>query len=240
MKELQIALCEDQADEQAQLAGLIQSGTLPASVTVFKNGEDFLREYRPGRFDLVFMDIYMDGITGVETVRQIRTSDSKLPIVFVTSSREHALDGYRLEVAKYLEKPVTQKDVDETLLLADEQRERQSMAAVVLHKKEFRLPVNRLICAEQKAHYLVLYYEGNREEQVRGRLDELSPQLAAFPFFRCHKSYLANLAHVTSIDRELLLLHLREGHVAYIRREYLKKTVDAWENWLFSQARKDG
>lgn len=239
MKELQIALCEDQADERTNLAGLIRSGALPASVTVFESGEDFLEEYRPGRFDLVFMDIYMDGLTGVETVRQIRRADSRLPVVFVTSSQEHALDAYRLEVAKYIEKPVTQKDVDEALLLAEEKREQQSMAMVRLREKEYRLPVNRLILAEQKAHYLVLYYEGNRTEQVRGRLDELAPQLLTFPFFRCHKSYLVNLAHVIRMDRELLLLHLREGHTAYIRRECLAKTTKAWEDWLFSQARKD-
>ncbi|MBO5032116.1 MAG: response regulator transcription factor [Lachnospiraceae bacterium] len=239
MDELQIALCEDQADEQAQLAGLIRSGIVPASVSLFGSGETFLEEYRPGRFDLVFMDIYMDGITGVETVRRIRQSDARLPIVFVTSSREYALDAYRLEVAKYIEKPVTQRAVDEALLLAREKREQQSIAVVILRGREYRLPVNRLICAEQKGHYLVLSYEGNRKEQVRGRLDELAPQLPAFPFLRCHKSYLANLDHVTGIDRELLLLHLREGGVAYIRREYLKKTVEAWEDWLFSQARKD-
>lgn len=240
MDELQIALCEDQADEQVQLAELIRSGAIPASVTVFGSGEDFLEEYRPGRFDLVFMDIYMDGLTGVETVRRIRQTDARLPIVFVTSSREHALDAYRLEVAKYIEKPVTQRTVEDALLLAREKRDQQSMASVILRGREYRLPVNHLICAEQKGHYLALSYEGNRKEQVRGKMDELAPQLSAFPFLRCHKSYLANLAHVTGIDRELLLLHLREGGVAYIRREYLKKTVEAWEDWLFSQARKDG
>lgn len=238
MEELQIALCEDQTEEQTQLARLIRSGTISSHVAVFENGENFLKEYRPGRFDLIFMDIYMDGITGVETVRKIRETDTELPVAFVTSSREHALDGYRLKVEKYIEKPVTQKDVNEALLLAQEKRERQAMTTITLREKEFHLPVNRLICVEQKAHYLLFHYERNRTEQIRGKLDELAPQLAAFPFFRCHKSYLPNLAHVVSIDRELLLLRMREGHKAYIRREYLKKTKDAWESWLFTQARK--
>ncbi len=236
---LQIALCEDQAKEREQLAGMIRLGAIPAAVMTFASGEAFLAAYRPGRFDLVFMDIYMDGISGVEVVRRLRQLDSELPVVFVTASLEHALEGYRLEVARYLEKPVSQKEIDSALLLAWEKQKQQSGLAVTLRGKEFLLEPDRLICAEQKAHYLLLHYLGNRTEQVRGRLDELAPQLAAFPFFRCHKSYLVNLAHVVSIDRELLLLHLREGGVAYIRREYLKKTVDAWESWLFSQARRE-
>ncbi len=238
MEELQVALCDDQAKEREQLAGLIRSGAVPARVAVFNSGEDFLKEYRPGRFDLAFMDIYMEGISGVEAVRRIREADAGLPVVFVTTSQEHALESYRLKAADYLEKPVTQRDVDRALLLANETRERYSLASVTLRGKALRLPVERLICAEQKGHYLLLHYEGNRTEQLRGRLDELAPQLAAFPFFRCHKSYLANLAHVLGIDQELLLLHMREGREVYVRREYLKKVTDAWESWLFSRTRK--
>ena len=70
-------------------------------------------------------------------------------------------------------------------------------------------------------------------------LDELEPQLADFPFFRSHKSYLANLSYVTGIDRELLVFHMKDGQNVYIRRDRLKKAKDAWEDWLFAQARKE-
>lgn len=240
MEKLQIALCEDQPGERQHLADLIRSGAVPAQATVFSSGEAFLEEYRPGRYDLVFMDIYMDGITGVEAVRRVREADGEVPIVFVTSSLEFALEGYRLNVAKYLEKPVSQEAVDESLALAKERRERRSRLAVVLGEKEYRLPLRRLICAEQKGHYLLLSFEGGKTEQIKGRLDELAPQLAGLPFFRCHKSYLANLAYVTAVDKELLLLRMREGHDAYIRREDLKKAKDTWESYLFAQIRAGG
>ena len=64
------------------------------------------------------------------------------------------------------------------------------------------------------------------------------PHLEAFPFFRCHKSYLANLAFVTGIDRELMVFHMRGGEKVYIRRENFKKAREAWELFLFDEARK--
>lgn len=118
MEELKLALCEDDKEEQERLICLAQAGQVPVSVTAFENGEAFLKDYQPGRFDMVLMDIYMGGISGVETVRRLREQEPDLPVAFVTSSQDHALDGYRLKVAKYIEKPVTQEDMDGAIALA--------------------------------------------------------------------------------------------------------------------------
>lgn len=237
MEELQIALCEDDRDETEHLIKLIRSGTVPVNISAFDSGEAFLKAHQPGRFDMVFMDIYMGGISGVETVRLLREREPGLPVAFVTSSQDHALDGYRLKVAKYLEKPVTQEDMDGAIALAVKWRE-QAAVEVVLQGKKLRLEPGRLLYAEQKAHYLLFYFEDGRLEQVKGRLDELEPQLAGYPFFRSHKSYLANLSHVADIDQGLLVFCMTNGQVVYIRRDLMKRAKDAWEDWLFTQARK--
>lgn len=238
MEELQIALCEDDKGELERLTHLLLNGPVPVRATAFDSGEAFLKEYQPGRFDMVLMDIYMDGISGVETVRRLREQDPDLPVAFVTSSQDHALDGYRLKVAKYLEKPVSQADMDDAVTLAAGRRV-PAAVEVVLQGKKMQLPASRLISVEQKAHYLLLRSVGGRTGQIKGRLDELEPQLAGFPLFRSHKSYLANLSYVTGIDQELLVFHMKEGPDVYIRRDRMKKARDAWEDWLFAQARKE-
>lgn len=237
MEELQIALCEDDKEELERLVRLIREGSVPVRVTAFGSGEAFLQDYRPGRFDMVLMDIYMGGISGVEAVRRLREQEPELPVAFVTSSQDHALDGYRLKVAKYIEKPVTQADMDDAIALAAGRRA-QAAVEVILQGKKLQLPVSRLVSVEQKAHYLLFRFEGGGTEQAKGRLDELEPQLAGFPFFRSHKSYLANLSYVAGIDQELLVFCMKDGQSVYILRNRMKKAKDAWEDWLFAQARK--
>ena len=238
MEELQLALCEDDREELERLTRLARTGPVPVRVTAFGSGEEFLKNYRPGQFDMVFMDIYMDGISGVETVRLLREQEPELPVAFVTSSQDHALDGYRLKVAKYIEKPVTQEDMNGAVALAA-QWQAQAAVEVVLQGKKLLLPVSRLIFAEQKAHYVLMHFEGGGIRQAKGRLDELEPQLGGFPFFRSHKSYLANLSCVAGIDQELLVFRMKDGQSVYIRRDRLKEAKDAWEDWLFAQARKE-
>ena len=238
MEELLIALCEDDADEQKKLISLIQSGRVPAKTTVFDSGEALLGNDPSGSFDLVLMDIYMDGISGVEAARRIRNTDPDIPVAFVTTSKAHALDGYRLNVNRYLEKPVSQKAMDDVLLFALDRRENPPGITILVQGRPLSLPVRRLLYVEQKAHYLTFHLLDNKTIQAKGKLDELMPQLEAFPFFRCHKSYLANLAFVTGIDRELMVFHMRGGEKVYIRRENFKKARQAWELFLFEEARK--
>ena len=218
---------------------LLSCCAVPADISAFESGEAFLEKYRPALFDLILMDIYLDGISGIEAVRRIREKGEKAPVAFITASRDHALDAYRLNVEKYLEKPVSQKSVSEALQMALEKRASRPGITVFSAGKPLFMPADTLICIEQKAHYLYYCLTGKRTLQAKGRLDELQPQLAGLPFFRCHKSFLVNLAFVTGIDRELMTFHMQEGIQAYIRREGFKAAREAWENWLFSAAREE-
>lgn len=90
----------------------------PCVPTVFDSAEALLAVWEPHTFDLLLMDIYMDGMTGVEAVKLLRDRGEELPVAFITSSIDHALDSYRLSALKYIKKPVSPKDVAEILELA--------------------------------------------------------------------------------------------------------------------------
>lgn len=237
MEKLRIALCENEQQEAERLLKLLASCDIPAELSIFKSAEAFLEGYAAGRFDLILMDIYLTGLSGTEAVRRIREKGEKIPVAFITASRDHALEAYRLNVEKYIEKPVSQKALLETLRLALERRESRPEITVFSGGKPLRIPAEEIIYIEQKAHYLLFNLSAGKTVQVKGRLDELQPQLLGLPFFRCHKSFTVNLAFVTGIDRELMAFHMKEGALAYIRRENLKTAKQAWESWLFSAAR---
>ncbi len=120
MEELRIAVCEDNPEEFEKLFLLIQNSGMPVQTGIYENGEAFLAEYHPGLYDLILMDIYLDGISGVDTIQAVRSMDPEIPVAFITTSKEHALEGYRLNVARYIEKPVTGQAVADVLQLACE------------------------------------------------------------------------------------------------------------------------
>ena len=77
----------------------------------FESGEAFLNTYQPGNYQLVFLDIYMNKLTGIDVAHRINSLDKKSNIIFFTTSEEHMLDGYDVHAVGYLLKPVTEHTI---------------------------------------------------------------------------------------------------------------------------------
>lgn len=109
---MKIAIVDDLKLDAEQLSHLILSymkeHRIPtAAPEIFPNGETFLASFTVGSFDIVFLDIYMDGLSGMETAQKLRALDASCRIVFVTTSPDFAVDSYDVNAAFYLLKPVT-------------------------------------------------------------------------------------------------------------------------------------
>lgn len=123
MKPLNIAICEDDAQDLARLMEQIEAAGMEYRCHAFESCEAFLERFRPGDYELIILDIYMAGMKGVEAASAIRRLDREVVLAFCTSSRDHALDSYRLGALKYLEKPLDGNAVRETLALAEMKRQ---------------------------------------------------------------------------------------------------------------------
>ena len=73
----------------------------------YASGEAFLKTFRKERYDLLFLDQYMNELSGLATAQEIRRQDPVVPLVFVTTSRDHAVDSYGVRASGYLVKPYT-------------------------------------------------------------------------------------------------------------------------------------
>lgn len=238
MELLHTAVCEDDPDDLQKLLAILQKSGIPIKTSVYSCGEEFLEGYRQGKFDLVLMDIYMDKITGVDVVARLREMDDGVPVAFLTVSTDHTLESYRLGVLKYIEKPPKEKDVLEMLQFAWLKKNHAPKLLLKRNGQELSVPFQRILYAEQKDHMLYLYLTGGETVRTKDHLDAIEPQFEGQTFFRCHKSYLVNLAYVAELNRELMMFVMKEGHNVYIRRKSMGNARKAFEAYLFAAARE--
>ncbi len=190
----------------------------------FSSGEAFLEQFKAGSYDLVFMDIYLGGINGVETVKRIRDTDHDVFIAFVTSSQDHAMEAYRLHVNRYLEKPVNAGEVLD--ILNSFSNSGKASEPVLFGKKGSELLVNAedIVCIEQSAHQAIFSLSDGSTHTLRSKLAEIIETLKEKgAFYHCHKSFIVNISHVTTIDSELSIFHTDIGKNVHIRRGELHK-----------------
>ena len=240
MEPIRVAICDDLPGERDTLLDLLDRSPVETKSTLFGSGEEVLEAFRPGKFDLLLMDIYMDGMTGVEAVQKIREMDKAIPIAFTTTSTEHTLESYRLSVLKYLEKPVRQKDIDDLLRLVKLQKDSAPRLAIQQNGKTQKLPLSELMVLEQQGHHVVLSLKGGSTIQLYGKLSDLLPQLEGQPFFCTHKSYCVNLAFVRRINEEYQCYKMSDGKNVPISRANRAGARRAWEDYLFARTRGDG
>ena len=236
---LNIAICEDSPEDRQTLLSILESCTVPNCPAMFESGEALLDNFRPGRYDLVLSDIYMGGITGVEAITRLRSIDENVPVAFVTSSQEFALESYRLSALKYIEKPYRQRDIEDILLLA--KMKRDSGPSLLVHRsgREEAIRFDRILYLEQRTHHLAVILEDGQEILVYEKLSGFSDQLEKNGFFSSHKSFSVNLSKVESIDRDLKCFVLSNATNIPIRRESMAAARRAFENNLFRKTRED-
>lgn len=102
---LQIAIVEDLQPDAQRLQALVRQELGAAECGIFPSGDAYLQQMPARKDDLVFLDICMEGTSGIETAQQLRRADPEVLIVFVTSSPEYVWDAFPVHPFDYLLKP---------------------------------------------------------------------------------------------------------------------------------------
>ena len=227
-----ILLCDDLPEEQMNMIRLLrhyeQARGLELDLETASDGAQMLAMWKPGRWDLIFLDIYMPQLNGIEAAQRLRRMDNECEIVFATTSREHGVEGYELRAMDYITKPISQQDVDEAMDWFFRQRaEKRSELLVRTLDGEKTIRAKDICYIETSAHTCLIHTPGDCVS-IRRSLDELAADLNT-AFFRCHKSFLVNFVHVVRIDKNAFLLD--SGDTVPISAANLSRSKSALLAW---------
>ena len=219
---LSIAVCDDEALQCCTLSNkireILEQRNLSCTIRQFYNGNALLQE--AGHFDILFLDILMQGLDGLETARRFRRQASDQILIFISSSRDYVWNAYDVEAFHYLLKPIDDRKLAAVLLRAVQKtrkhpreylvirRERQQKKVFLDNIRYFEIR-GRMIEVHETADRFAYY------EQIR----VLEDRLQGKGFFRCHKSFLVNLNYVDSYNRQELLLDNGE-RIPIAKRRY--------------------
>ncbi|MBQ9437392.1 MAG: response regulator transcription factor [Lachnospiraceae bacterium] len=238
MERLNIAICEDEQTEYEKILALLSDSGFELQHEYFANGEALIKAYSPGKYDLLLLDVYMEGLNGIETAAKIRQADPSVPMAFLTTSKDHALDGYRVHADRYLVKPIQSSELRDVLALAKNRRMSEPSIPVSFKGKECLVPLSHIRYVESHYHSLFFYLTGAETLQSLGKLSDLAQSLPSPPFYHCHKSFIVNLNHVSLLNKEFLLFEMKEGGQVYIRRKSAGSIEKAYLSYMFELTRR--
>ncbi len=202
---MKIAICDDEQVFVKKLHNILW--TQPdCTVDCFLSPLDLLSKYEAGIFyDVVFLDILMEPMNGIDLAQKLRAYDKQTAIIFLTAYSEYAPAGYEVRAFRYLLKPVTRESV--TKVLQDLRRELQEYQKILLKTSEceFLLHLKDIYYIEANNKDCIIYYDTDRLT-IRKGLTDLEELFPKHSFYRTHRKYLVNLAHVREFDETKLSL----------------------------------
>lgn len=244
---MHLIILEDLETDRDKLAALIRedccANGLDADLSYFKNGESFFAHYDAGTCDALFLDILMDGMSGIAVAKKVREMEPRLPIIFTTTEPDFALDGFSVHATDYLTKPLDAAKVSWCL---KELREYLAAPAFLTlsenngrgHSSPRTLSLDSILYGQYQNHNMEIH---TKSDTFCSRLSfqsftRLLPRSGRF--FVCTRGLVVNLSHVEQVNTTELLLS--NGEKLPLSRGRSQQARDAFSSWIFSQSRKGG
>lgn len=235
MNTMRIAVCDDEKEILESVCNYIKeyektADREEAEIFTFSSAMALKNAISDGMiFDIFLLDIYIGEDLGTALAKDIRGKGIENPIIFLTTSIEHAPEGFEVSALRYLLKPVDKGKFFEALSTAEKQIERMHERFVLLKTAEGleRININQICYTESHSHYQYIMLEGKEQKRVRLTVTGLFDLLEGFGgFVQVGSAYIVNLRKVKNMTKtEINLYHdmsipIPRGKSAALRQEF--------------------
>ena len=200
---LNIAIVEDSKDALENLknhiARLQKEKGIECEYTLFENGLFFIEKYEPV-YDVVFMDIDMPLMNGMEAARHLREVDQHVSLVFITDLKQYALKGYEVEAMDFLVKPVLYSAFSTMMeRVCRRATKKEAQIAISTPEGTYNVNINDIYYIGTDSHYIT-YYTTSGDYTFFGTISEEEQKLPSDTFIRCNSGIIVNLARVQKVQ----------------------------------------
>lgn len=211
---IQIAIVEDDSKYAQEIQSFINRYKIDKGLSIethsFKTADDFLKEFKPGYYQMIFLDIEMPGTNGMQAAKIIREKDDKTFLFFVTNLSQYALESYEVHAFNFMVKPIDydnfvlkveraismiKSDADQKIIIKIRDKRRDGYAEKIFTVADIKY-------VEVYNHQIIYHTIDGSFEVREGTMKTVCEKLGPYGFFMCDQSYLVNLKYVNKINKE--------------------------------------
>ena len=231
---IRIAICDDEkhmSDHiRAMASDFFRKKNREIQLRTFLSGEELLNY--DGQIDILFLDIQMNGVDGLETARKLRAGKFRGFLIFITVLKEMVFQSFEVQAYDYLVKPVDEKQFGKTMerLYASMQNASEDSLLVQQGYEGRIVPKDEIVFCEVIDRKIYLNLASGEIIDYYERIENLETKLDGH-FFRCHRSYLINLKHLKGYkngtacmdsSKEVPVSRLRSREFSGVVLQYMK------------------
>lgn len=232
---MNIAIVDDLEQDRARIEELLlqylDDSHIQAEVSSFGSGEEFLAAHEPGRFELLLLDLYMGGMSGMDVARKVRELGDRCQLVFVTTSSDCAVSSYEVEAGGYLLKPVDAPSLERTLSRCLKRMDNApKYIEVTANRIPTRVFLNTILWVDTYQN-AIFFHTDNGVLKTYMTFGQISRMLEGEKrFLPCYKGCLVNMDRVAAIEGDDF--RMESGDLVQIRKRGSNQVKQAYVQYM--------
>lgn len=218
---MKIAVCDDSFQYRQIIINNLKEITLMPnfSCAEFSSSEDLLYSYNNGeKFDIIFLDVEMGEIDGVEAGIKIREYDSKAIIIFISNHPQYAIPAYDCEAFYFIVKPIVPTKFKKVINKVMEKYKLLHQYYIIKNKGQVKkIAINDIYYIEIYRKHLI-FHTGTGKYETIGKISEVLTNLSAYGFCQIHQGYLVNMSKIKDFDDFDIILDNNEKVMVSVRK----------------------
>lgn len=234
---LKMAVCEDSLTDmelfRREIARALAKLELCMDIDSFRNGEDLLRAVRGGAdYALLFLDIYMQSLDGIQTARAVREYLPDVQLAFLTTSREYSLDAFGLDALHYLIKPIDSRMLGECMeRFCARSRIAPTMLRIASEFKTYSFPLADVQKIVSRNKGVDVFLRNMPPQHIPITLASAEKQLDPALFLKVSRGFVVQMSHILCIDRDVC--RLKDGTEVLVSRQAKSEIRQKYNDYLF-------
>lgn len=235
---VRIGICDNNKLHIKQLSNILKCISLDKNIqleiSTFNSSNElieFCNRYKD-YFDLIFLDVLLSGLNGIDTVKYIRSFCPDIYIVFVTSTKDYALDSYSVNASGYILKPCSYTSISNIFLNIYRKIifDKKNTIYVKSNHDIHTFKLGEIIYFESNLRKITAYLNDGQVISFYSKLSDLENMINTNTFIRCHRSFLVNLSYIKNIVSSNLVT--TSDMCLPISKKYSSSTKDTFTEYI--------
>lgn len=233
---MKVAVCDDNikySQQTEQFLREILNERKSLNIDIFNSGEKLLEACKMKAYDIVFLDIEMPGIKGLEVAKRLREKDNNMIIAFLTNYSEFATKGYEVSAFRYILKEEPESIIRRQIVsIVNEYNRKQKSLVVMIKGEKSMINIDSITYAEVIKRVIVIHTTTGKSYEFYAPLNELLEKLEGFGYVKTHQSFIVNMSYIESILSSTV--ELKTGESIPLSRTFKRQVETAYINYIIS------
>ena len=231
---MKICICDDDPQIHSAIEELLrENASLPSEhhVVNLYTGEDLIAQYaQDNTFDLIFLDVELNELDGIQAAKKIREQDETVIIIFVSSYKQYVFDAFPVGAFHYIVKPINPEEFADVYRRSlQKHKDLHAMICLKWMYDRYSIPIHKIIYLEGSQRHVIVHTSEARYEAV-GKVSDYVDELIANGFVQVHHSYLVNMDYIKAIQKDKIVL--QNGENVWISVRKRADTLKAFDHYL--------